>query len=358
MKLKYPLGKRSALRPHYPSAMPYSPPSSSAYSAASSSISATSSFYAQRAAPAAGPMAQVVALVDERFCAWLAGQNLDANPSTLQRHVLTLVLTHLLRQTGVDAPLLRVYLYTDQPTVDALDDVVLRTVPQHQADGGLGLVRAMGLEMSQLAQRGACTHLFVFSDDERLIPYVDEAQWRGTKVLLATDEAHRQVGRLMSDDPSWARLLAQADRRVVLPLEAWQALAVEGAPLPELPARTPYPSAAHPIAEPNARREEPVFFNDSDPAAPPTDDWREQVQRVIAQWWDEESPDARQDLSEEMRHAQGVPPETDRHLLLRVRRELSRTLSFPEKKAMREMIRATVLGEEGAGQRAPVSNDS
>ena len=46
------------------------------------------------------------------------------------------------------------------------------------------------------------------------------------------------------------------------------------------------------------------------------------------------------------------------HLLLRVRRELSRTLSFPEKKAMREMIRATVLGEEGAGQRAPVSSDS
>lgn len=306
-------------------------------------------------------MAQSVALVDERFATWLAGQNLDSSPNTLQRHALTPVLADLLRQSGVQVPLLRVYLYSDQPMVDALDDVLLRTVPQHHADGGLGLVRAMGLEMGQLAQRGACSHLFVFSDDERLIPYVDEAQWRGVKVLLATDEAHRQVGQLMADDPSWARLLTQADRRVVVPASAWRALAIEGAPLPEVPAQallTAAGAASRGTADPQARREEPVFFNDTDPAAPPTDDWREQVQRVIAQWWEEETPDARQDLSEEMRHAQGVPPETDRHLLLRVRRELSRTLSFPEKKAMREMIRATVLGEESAGLRAPVSSDA
>jgi len=339
----------------YSSAAPYS--SASPQSSSGSSAGAAS-LHSPRGAYPAGPAPQAVALVDERFATWLAGQNLDASPQTLQRHTLTLVVTDLLRQHGIDLPLLRVYLYSDRPMVDALDDVVLRTVPQHHADGGLGLVRAMGLEISQLAQRGACSHLFVFSDDERLIPYVDEAQWRGTKVLLATDEAHRHVGRLMSDDPSWARLLAQADRRVVLPLAAWQALAVEGAPLPDVPARAQAPISPAGPAEAYARREEPVFFNDTDPAAPPTDDWREQVQRVIAQWWEEESPDARQDLSEEMRHAQGVPPETDRHLLLRVRRELSRTLSFPEKKAMREMIRATVLGEEGAGQRAPVSSDS
>jgi len=74
-------------------------------------------------------------------------------------------------------------------------------------------------------------------------------------------------------------------------------------------------------------------------------DWREQVERVIREWWQEETPDARLDLFEEMQNSQGVPPETDRHLLLRVRRELARTLSFPEKKAMREMIRATVLSQ-------------
>ena len=75
----------------------------------------------------------------------------------------------------------------------------------------------------------------------------------------------------------------------------------------------------------------------------PSDDWLEQVRQVIQSWWSEETADARLDLQEEMQNSQGVPPETDRHLLLRVRRELARTLSFQEKKAMRELIRATVL---------------
>ncbi len=64
---------------------------------------------------------------------------------------------------------------------------------------------------------------------------------------------------------------------------------------------------------------------------------------MIQSWWSEETADARLDLQEEMQNSQGVPLETDRHLLLRVRRELARTLSFQEKKAMRELIRATVL---------------
>ena len=83
-------------------------------------------------------------------------------------------------------------------------------------------------------------------------------------------------------------------------------------------------------------------------SAAPTDDWLEQVKQVIQTWWAEETPHARLDLYEEMQNSQGVPPETDRHLLLRVRRELARTLSFQEKKAMRELIRATVLAKEPA----------
>ena len=74
-----------------------------------------------------------------------------------------------------------------------------------------------------------------------------------------------------------------------------------------------------------------------------SDEWRQHIQQVIAEWWSEESEHARLDLYEEMQNIQGVPPETDRHLLLRVRREMARTLSFAEKKAMRELIRATVL---------------
>ena len=88
--------------------------------------------------------------------------------------------------------------------------------------------------------------------------------------------------------------------------------------------------------------------DDVNPMAPPDDDWRAQVERVIQDWWEEETPHARLDLFEEMQNSQGVPPETDRHLPLRVRRELARTLSFPEKKAMREMIRATVMAQPPA----------
>ena len=45
---------------------------------------------------------------------------------------------------------------------------------------------------------------------------------------------------------------------------------------------------------------------------------------MLQDWWTEETADARLDLFEEMQNSQGVPPETDRHLLLRVRRELAR----------------------------------
>jgi hypothetical protein len=75
------------------------------------------------------------------------------------------------------------------------------------------------------------------------------------------------------------------------------------------------------------------------------DDWRNRLEVVIQEWWDDETEDARLDLHDEMLNSQGVPAETDRHLLLRARRELGRTLSFTEKKVMREIIRQTVLAK-------------
>ncbi len=55
----------------------------------------------------------------------------------------------------------------------------------------------MGLELTQLAQRGACGVVLLVSDDERLIPYIDEAQWRGLKVVLVSDENSLDVPKLM-----------------------------------------------------------------------------------------------------------------------------------------------------------------
>jgi hypothetical protein len=269
-----------------------------------------------------------VALVDERYLAWLATQQTDTT-AVLQRHALHPVLAHLARALGPDATLLRACLYTDQPPAELLDDVLIRTVPAHSLDGGLGLVRALGLELTQLAERGACHTVLLASDDERLIPYLDEAQWRGLRVVLVTDESAQDFARLRQDDPSWARLLMQADRRVALDGVAWQALTTPGAVYAPL-APEPHPEA-------------PYEGGHASPGALADVDWRAQVEQVIRDWWAEETPHARLDLYEEMHNSQGVPPETDRHLLLRVRRELARTLSFTEKKVMREMIRATVM---------------
>jgi len=282
-----------------------------------------------------GGITQVVALVDERYLKWLAGQHASA-PLQLQRHNLQPVLVDLLRQSAPEAQLLRAYVFSDQQVLELCDDVVVRGVPPHAIDGGLGLVRSLGLELNQLAQHGGAGLVLILSDDERLIPYIDEAQWRGLKVALVSDEGSLDMPKLMTEDPSWARLLLQADRRLALGPTAWEALTVPGAVLQSSrPAVSQLPAQQ---SERDADAGESYFSN-----ALPSDDWLEQVKQVIQSWWSEETVDARLDLQEEMHNSQGVPPETDRHLLLRVRRELARTLSFQEKKAMRELIRATVL---------------
>ena len=295
----------------------------------------------------ASGMTQAIALVDERYLKWLAGQHSSA-PLQLQRHNLMPVLADLLRQGTPDAQLLRAYMFCDQQVLELCDDVVVRSVPPHAVDGGLGLVRSLGLELNQLAQHGGVGLVLVVSDDERLIPYIDEAQWRGLKVALVSDEGGLDMHKLMNEDPVWARMLLQADRRLALGASAWEALTVPGAVLQSSRPATFQPPA--PQHERDADSSESYFSN-----AVPSDDWLEQVRQVIQSWWNEETSDARLDLQEEMQNSQGVPPETDRHLLLRVRRELARTLSFQEKKAMRELIRATVLAPSPAPELPVVS---
>jgi len=305
---------------------------------------------------AAAEGGQAVALIDERYLSWLAKQQPHPPGAGLHRDLLQAVFSQLARLCGADAALLRSYLYTDQQPSQLLDDVVLRMVPAHASDGGAALVRTLGLELTQLASRGGCALALLASDDERLIPYIDEAQWRGLKVVMVTDASAQDFGRLMAEDPSWARLLMQADRRVSLNEAAWAALnqgQTEG---------LSHPPTRLPQAE---RREfeheyEPEYEHERRPALgepvhadqQPDGAWLEQVQQVIDEWWREETPHARLDLYEEMQSSQGVPPETDRHLLLRVRRGLGRTLSFPEKKAMREMIRAAVLAQSPVADEA------
>ncbi|MGQ9723963.1 MAG: hypothetical protein ACUVVU_01125 [Tepidimonas sp.] len=286
--------------------------------------------------PLHGAIGPLVALVDERYLAWLASQVTGVKHATLQRAPLSAVLAHLARLAGADAPLLRTLLFTDAQPTELFDDIVVRLVPPHTSDGGLGLIRAMGHEMVQLARHGT-GWLLVASDDERLIPYIDEAQSRGARVVLVADDAAQDFGRLAADDPSWARLLMQADRRVAVPIGAWDALTTPG--LGYYAQR-----ASQSDADDTHKPASPV----SESHAEPDDHWRAQVARIIQAWWAEEPENDRLELADAMRGQQGVPPETDRRILMQIRRELGRNLSIPEKRLMREMLRATVLGEADA----------
>ena len=289
-------------------------------------------------ASSSGMGGAVIALVDERYLAWLAAQVTGAQQTPLQRGALAGVLAHLARLAGAEAPLLRTLLFSDVSPTELYDDIVVRLVPRHSTDGGLALVRALGQELVQLARHGA-GWLLVASDDERLIPYLDEAQSWGARVVLVADDAVHDFGRLAAEDPSWARLLMQADRRVAVPMGAWNALTTPGADYPA----SRVGGTDSDEANPSERAAAPARAS-----AEPDDHWRAEVSRIIQSWWDDESEDERQELADAMRGQIGVPPETDRRILMRVRHELGRNLTFPEKRAMREMVRAVVLGQPDA----------
>jgi len=267
-----------------------------------------------------------IALVDGRYMAWLLGQNPEATGEPLNRHALAPVLSALLAQWGVQADLQRVYWYTDAQDGQYPQDQVARVVAPHKADGGASLLRAFSADLKRLAERQACDHVLLASDDERLLTLMDEAQLHGLSVHILADESARDLAQLSKEDPGWTRLLAQADRRIVLHSQAMRDL-TQGRMAHSGPVGL-LPSPPQPAEDIEAIR--PI------------------LQEVVTAWWNEEPEDLREDLREELQNSRGIPQEVDRHLLLRVRKVLERTLSFPEKKLLREMIRATVLGEEAA----------
>ena len=165
-----------------------------------------------------GAAESCIALIDARFLAWLQGKT-DGSQEAVRPHLQAL-LGSATANHGLDINLRRIYWYTDTPDDQAVDAQVTRAVLPHGQDGGLSMLRAMGADMKRLAEREACEHLLVGSDDERLLSIIDEAQLHGVVVHLLADEAARNMSQLNRDDPGWARLLSQADHRVVLSEEA------------------------------------------------------------------------------------------------------------------------------------------
>ena len=257
-----------------------------------------------------------MALIDSNYMAWLLRQSTDAatEPETYNRMALIPSLVQALKGAGLALDIQRVYWYTDNPDTQFPHDQIVRALDAAGGEPGDVVFQSMSSDIARLAQHHACEHLLVASDDDRLTAVIDDAQLHGLSVYLLADESARHMDQLVTEDPAWCRLLAQADRRVLL-----------------------LPQAARELtAAPRA------------PAAPATPQDPELVRgkllEVVSQWWDDEPEDLREDLRDELRGSHGIPQEVDRHMLLRVRRALDRPLSFPEKKILREMVRSTVLG--------------
>ena len=257
-----------------------------------------------------------IALIDSNYMSWLLRQSTDASaePETYNRLVLIPSLGHALKGAGLNLDIQRVYWYTDNPDTQFPQDQIVRHLDATGGEPGDVVFQSMSADIGRLAQHHACDHLLIASDDDRLTAVIDDAQLHGLSVYLLADGSARHMDQLVTEDPAWCGLLAQADRRVLLLPQAARELTA--AP------RTP-----------------------SSPAVPQDPEVvRTKLLEVVTQWWDDEPEDLREDLRDELRGSHGIPQEVDRHMLLRVRRALDRPLSFPEKKILREMVRTTVLG--------------
>ncbi|MFN5178105.1 hypothetical protein [Limnohabitans sp.] len=223
-------------------------------------------------------------------------------------------MSQALAHAGLDVDLRRIYWYADKADGLVIDDQIVRLVQTHDTDGGASLLRSLGNDLRQLAEHHACEHVLIASDDERFLGGIDHAQLSGLGVHLLADEAARNMQQLFRSDPGWARLLAQADRRVVVNAQALTDV-LQG----KMPAGS-------------GQSQEEV------------QELRATMVEVVQAWWDEEPEDLREDLRDALNVSRGIPQEVDRQLLLRMRQRLSRALSLPEKKMMRETLRNVVTG--------------
>ena len=258
-----------------------------------------------------GRQGHCIALVDSHYLTWLLKQGAteETGIEGLQRQMLPAVLGSALKQAHLSADIRRIYWYGEVNDHQYPNDQVARWLG---GEGSEEVFHALSADIRRLAERQACDHLLIASDDERLRAVMDEAQLYGLSVYLLADESARHMDQLEQEDPAWCQLLAQADRRVFLHPMALKDLTQ---------VRTPHVAT-------------PANLDQS----------RAKMQEVVDAWWDEEPEDLREDLRDDLAGTQGIPQDVDRHLLLRVRRVLDRPLNFAEKKLLREIVRNKVLG--------------
>ncbi len=255
-----------------------------------------------------------IALIDARFLVWLA-QHTQSGPKqdALNRYGIAQFLTGALAHAGLDVTIKRIYWYSEDNENLDVDGQIVRKVLSHDTDGGISLLKALGQDLRRLAESKACDHVLLATDDERFLTGIDDAQLAGLQVHILADDAASNMQQLHQTDPGWGRLLSQADRRVV----------VQSKSLAEM-----LQSAA--TKELSQVQEDPQVVKDS-------------ITDVIVSWWDDEPEDRREELRDALHISRGIPQEVDRQLLLRMRHRLTRALTLPEKKLLREIFRAVAL---------------
>lgn len=254
---------------------------------------------------------RAVALLDARYLRWIAKlEDHDASPSVLSRERLNELVQHALNRAVGRVSLLRVYWYADCDDRLVCNDQALRLLPSADTDGS-ALVRQLTADVQALVAGGRVDVILIGSDDDRLLAVIESAKLAGLTVCVLVDERAQTMPRLMQQDPNWARLLREADRRVIVrSSELANSLGGQGQSPPE----------------------------DSSVGG-----FEDALMNVVKAWWDELTDDDRDGLRDELPELRGLPPEVDRDLLLRGKNAMGRALNFHEKRLLRSQARDVTL---------------
>jgi hypothetical protein len=266
---------------------------------------------------------RAVALLDARYLRWMARldeSDADAPTPLVRERMNELVQQSLNRGLGRFS-LLRLYWYAEVDDRQICNDQTLRLLASADVDGS-ALVRQLAADVQALVASDRVDAVLIGSDDDRLLPVIEAAKMAGVIVCLLADERALNMPRLMQQDPNWARLLREADRRVIVrSAELEQVLCS----LPTLV--TPLEAGAG-----------------SSVGAPSMEGFDQALQGVVQAWWAEQTEDEREGLREELPLQRGLPSEVDRDLLLRGKNAMGRALNFHEKRILRSQARDVALG--------------
>jgi hypothetical protein len=278
----------------------------------------------------------VIALIDAEFWRWWQ----DTPQDTPERDVLISArqaVRDALTQTR-DGMHLQRLVWVGETRVTGLDDVRTVVVPDANSDEGWPLVRALSQALFDVALGGVVHTVLLATDDDRLLPAIDEVQRRGLRVLMLQGEE-----RKLSDE--WRRLLASADRCLQMGEGRAPRLGRHDRSDSDRPDRAERHRAETSSFEPSERSERSEYLGRTERSEdlavePPSAETLHLLEEAATQWWSGLGDPERQALREGLPHSRGLPRDLDRQLLIAAARSLDRQLSVPEKHALRAAARA------------------